>query len=344
MTHGKELPNALKALRNTPVVLPTEAELRREKDALLPWLETAVAALPGRILAEQRARRRTKLLRAGAALTTLAAGLAFAWLQGLPGQAMPGTDAQRSAHTPLTLPAAQGSATLLEGQLRTGDAKLLAGSRLAGLSVVDAPPDSSATLRGASGYRATLAATGRLGLGAPGANEELRLVRGQVALEVPKLRDGASLRVRTSDALVIVHGTRFTVVAADPASLGARTCVRVEEGVVEVQRNGAADAPSELLHQGQHSGCSVERARTETEQTATVESTRLPSPTGPKISKGGTLALETELLARGITAERDGDLARAQNSLKKLLESYPRSPLAREARIALSRIERAQSK
>jgi ferric-dicitrate binding protein FerR (iron transport regulator) len=60
--------------------------------------------------------------------------------------------------------------------------------------------------------------------------QTLLLPSGRVFLDVPKLPSGSSLSVRTPDAEVRVHGTRFQVVRTDKD-----TQVHVVEGVVEVR-------------------------------------------------------------------------------------------------------------
>jgi hypothetical protein len=65
------------------------------------------------------------------------------------------------------------------------------------------------------------------------------LTAGAVRLQVPPLPGRGRLVVITSDADVIVHGTRFTVRKADAES----TTVTVDEGLVEVRPNGGGRAP-----------------------------------------------------------------------------------------------------
>lgn len=69
--------------------------------------------------------------------------------------------------------------------------------------------------------------------------------RGTARLVVPKLPGGAALRVRTAEAEVVVHGTRFLVARDDGATL-----VSVEEGLVEV-RPVDPRTPVRLLSGGQ---------------------------------------------------------------------------------------------
>jgi hypothetical protein len=64
-------------------------------------------------------------------------------------------------------------------------------------------------------------------------SQALLLPSGRVFVEVPKLPPGRSLSVRTPDAEVRVHGTRFQVIRT-----GKETQVHVTEGVVEVRPEG----------------------------------------------------------------------------------------------------------
>ena len=52
-----------------------------------------------------------------------------------------------------------------------------------------------------------------------------------------------------------------------------------------------------------------------------------------------TLAEESELLRRGLVAERQGRSAEAAAILRELLTRFPRSPLAADAGEALARVE-----
>jgi ferric-dicitrate binding protein FerR (iron transport regulator) len=68
---------------------------------------------------------------------------------------------------------------------------------------------------------------------------------GRVFVDVPKLPVGATLSVRTPDAEVRVHGTRFHVIRT-----GKDTQVQVVEGVVEVRPEGIG-RPVQMLRAGE---------------------------------------------------------------------------------------------
>ena len=74
----------------------------------------------------------------------------------------------------------------------------------------------------------------------PGVENEERVFmpKGQASFSVPKLGRGRSLSVRTPDAEVIVHGTRFQVSRAKND-----TVIQVSEGLVEVRPEGVGRAP-----------------------------------------------------------------------------------------------------
>jgi TolA-binding protein len=67
-----------------------------------------------------------------------------------------------------------------------------------------------------------------------------------------------------------------------------------------------------------------------------------PSHAPPKASAHtpdrGTLGAETSLLQRALAAERRGNREQTQALLNQLLSKYPSSPLAPEARRALTRV------
>jgi ferric-dicitrate binding protein FerR (iron transport regulator) len=76
-------------------------------------------------------------------------------------------------------------------------------------------------------------------------NHALVLPLGRVFLEVPKLATGSTLSVRTPDAEVRVHGTRFQVIRT-----AKETQVHVSEGVVEVRPEGIG-RPAQTVRAGE---------------------------------------------------------------------------------------------
>lgn len=75
----------------------------------------------------------------------------------------------------------------------------------------------------------------------------IRLASGRVSLRVPPLRPGSRLQVRTGDAEVTVHGTRFVVERNEAQDA---TTVSVQEGLVEVRPLGG-NRPAQFLRPGE---------------------------------------------------------------------------------------------
>jgi hypothetical protein len=74
--------------------------------------------------------------------------------------------------------------------------------------------------------------------------ERLYLETGRASLDVPRLAPGSALSVRTPEAEVRVHGTRFQVTRT-----GQETQIQVTEGVVEVRPEGIGRSP-QFVHAG----------------------------------------------------------------------------------------------
>ncbi len=135
--------------------------------------------------------------------------------------------------------------------------------------------------------------------------QTLLLPSGRVYLDVPKLPPGSALSVRTPDAEVRVHGTRFQVVRTDKD-----TQVHVVEGVVEVRPEGIG-RPIQFVRAG---------------QTATVESAEayregLKRSTLDALDHGELIAAERQIDALlGSSADRS-QRAEAQALLAWLLSS-----------------------
>ena len=130
--------------------------------------------------------------------------------------------------------------------------------------------------------------------------ETLLLDHGRVLLEVPKLARGSSLAVRTPDAEVRVHGTRFEVFRT-----AGETRVHVTEGVVEVRPEGIG-RPVQFLHTG--------------------ESTTV-----------GSAEAHREALRRATLAALDhGQFAAAEKEIATLLGSKPDAPQRAEAQALLA--------
>jgi hypothetical protein len=172
----------------------------------------------------------------------------------------------------------------------------------------------------------------------------LRLVLGEVHCRVPPLGNSEQFSIATPDAQVIVHGTVFSVKVGAPDD--PRTCVRVEQGLVEVRHRSG----SIKLGPGAQWGC-VEPA-TASARPATPEPrpsmrdrrsaarAHVAAASARSVLEDlppGTLERENELLAAALAAERAQDLERARALFAELLATHPGSPLAPEARAGLTR-------
>ena len=203
----------------------------------------------------------------------------------------------------------------------------------------------SAELVSSTGLGLRLGAATRValsGLLGPDAKNQVLLQEGLLTCSVPHLQEGQRFSVQTPDARVVVHGTVFSV-HVDPARApGQRTCVEVTDGVVIVHHAGAETA----LNAGDSWGCAASAAASATSAPVDAEhpSEALPAPSAPgaklspRVVEHGTLTDERRLFQRALTADRLGQHDQAQTLLNQLLTKYPSSPLAAEARRALSRI------
>jgi hypothetical protein len=166
-------------------------------------------------------------------------------------------------------------------------------------------------------------------------DDQVVLEYGRVVVEVPRLSSGVTVSVRTADALVTVHGTRFSVErwsAADANS--GETRVSVTEGKVSV-RHGER----EILLGGGQSWSSREQAPAAqaAEQAARGDEgaadVPAPSPETARTAPHSTLSAENELLEQAIEARRQGQSKQALERLDRLLTRHPASPLAEIARV-----------
>jgi len=321
MTVPRRPGSELDVMRSAPILMAAPAEVEAERAELLPWLEREIAALPSR-RAERRARRLRTAAWGGAALVAAAGALVVLapWRSEAPPTASP-LARQELAEAPL--------ATLLEGRLESGSLEVLPGSRLGDESRFRTPNATGARLLTAGG--ATLAAFADSEFALPRHDDAgsalVELSRGAIGFAVPKLSAGQTFRVKTTDALVTVVGTRFFVSAGTP------TCVRVEEGSVRVERA----SETRLLELGETWGCDGESVAPPTTKVA-------PAPHGEEASttrrgREGQLDQQNRLLAAALAAERLGDLAQARSAFDELIRRYPESPFGPEARAGLARLK-----
>lgn len=215
--------------------------------------------------------------------------------------------------------------------------------------------DADAKLETAAGARAELRAPGGVLLGLaentsvsvaeltrPSASA-LKLERGEVRCTIEHQPERV-FSVVTPDARVVDIGTVFTVnvTPASKASPGSETRVSVEQGEVLVK--GARGEEHLRASQSWSSAPpAVAPAAPQADQApldAVADSTESPrSGSKPSKARPNTLAAETELLKSGLASEQRGDYRAAAQALDKLVKRYPSSPLAPDAKAALSRVK-----
>jgi hypothetical protein len=169
------------------------------------------------------------------------------------------------------------------------------------------------------------------------ATSRLRVLSGTVRCHVTRRKAEHAFEVVTPDATIVDLGTVFTVSIEGPHT----TRVTVEEGEVLIQ--GASGA---TRLEAPRSWSSVPvlaptpapvQALSPHPPAATPKTLRTKA--APKAQPAGTLEQESQLLRLGLAAERQGRSGEAIAALSRLLRDYPQSPLAPDARAALSRLE-----
>jgi ferric-dicitrate binding protein FerR (iron transport regulator) len=163
----------------------------------------------------------------------------------------------------------------------------------------------------------------------------LRLERGRVRCSIQHL-PGRQFVVVTPSARVVDVGTVFSV-SVQPGNAGPTTLVHVEEGAVLVEHAGG-----QARLAAAQSWSSAERAPAPAvEAPPPVDAPPEPLPSAHRDlakHRPPTLALETELLQNGLRSEQRGELQAAAKAFETLVARYPSSPLAPDAKAALSRV------
>jgi hypothetical protein len=348
-----ELDALLAPMRDGPVALSGHGAGASRRQRLLPSVHAAVQATPQRLRRTRMLRRATHVGSGIAALIAVVTAIGLRTEPATPA-AVAGASLRVEAlgSEPVTFVDAAGAAQTIAGD-----------AALDGVGELRAPASSWSRVLTARGARVELAPRARLRVARPrtasGARDVgLRLEQGEAHLSVPKLSAGDQFSIATPDARVVVHGTIFSVKVDDAAP--SRTCVRVNEGLVEVQHR----AGSTFLKPGMQWGC-AERTEPPAQATlaAVVEAPKAAVDDADEIAtddaprartrsarrhaararrnaaaaEAGTLDEETSLLATALAAERDGELTRASSLFSELLVRHPRSPLAPEARMGLAR-------
>ncbi len=167
--------------------------------------------------------------------------------------------------------------------------------------------------------------------------ERVRLKSGSVALRVPKLGTRGKVSVQTSDALVEVHGTQFSVRVVERPPLEAFTEVDVREGRVLV-RSGAQ---SRFLGAGDHWSSAELPAATPASQSSNPPRARRHRrhlPASSERVSASDLAAQNQLVEDADHARLNGAPQLAVQHLETLIARYPEAELAHNARVQRFRL------
>jgi hypothetical protein len=227
--------------------------------------------------------------------------------------------------------AVSGATSVLSSGARaplTDESTVALGSRLV------TPAHGQATLAFSTGTNVVLGEGSDMSLGGDGVHQLLRLSAGSIDLHVAKLTAEQRFVVGTSDAEVEVRGTRFHVSIVRPDSScgeGTPTRVSVTEGVVIVRHGGVEDRivagdvwPRDC---GRSTGSGA-------------AGDGVPAMASPIRAQGpvSTLAEQNDLMALAFAAKNGGDARAAVAGFERLLEKYPSSSMAHEARLEIMRL------
>jgi hypothetical protein len=250
-----------------------------------------------------------------------------------------------SASASLEITVSDGSATQSHGASR----ELVAtkeNTHIAATGELETAADSNASVRTEDGQQIELQSRTRVALDElrPNTNQ-VKLLGGVIRCTIPHRAAARAFQVVTPDVTVVDLGTVFTVSIEAP---NQATRVSVEEGEVLI-RHGSAE--SRVRAGGSWSSADAPAPPAAGAPTPEPAAS-VPSPSvsnTPPSAKGAhstkltaeTLDQEAQLLREGLAAERQGRAADARSALSQLLQKYPHSPLAPDARAALARVEAA---
>lgn len=318
----------LERLGNEPVpLLPPE-----ESEAMRHVLVPRIAAF-GRLVAERR-RRRARQTRIGAAALVATALLAWGGLRW-------GASSESATRAMTRAADALGSTRPSEaGWIETGaSAEPGAVARLRGGDEIFTDAGGRADVELESGTAVSVGESTTLRLQSVAASELLELSRGHISLDVPGLPSGRSLQVKTPDALVTVHGTKFEV-AVQPSGVDGElvTRVTVAEGLVSVQ-----SGPQNVLLAASSSWSSAaEGQASDVVEPASEPRDPRQAPRALAPSGRGDLNVENRLFAAALAAKAAGEHARAAELFDRLIAKHPTSPLLPSARKERETIRRMQ--
>ena len=327
----REARKVLEPLRCSPIGISSLRRVEAGRHELVPHLARIIETVPKERAERQTRQRRWQRARWAIGASLAAAAAALIWFGAARVSPLASSNAE-SAHL-----------ELLSGQVSQKGHLLRSGIQYAidSLGRLSTPASSGARFVTDTGVALDFGADSTADLSFTPRRQHIALNRGSVELSVPKLTAGTSLSVATPDAVVTVHGTRFSVEV-----MSGQTCVRVSEGVVSVSRAEAR----ERLTRGQSSGCtpplaSVSNSRSIGSATVPLSNTPAEADTSArsKPKSSGTLLQENRLFQSALRAEQSGDRTRAGLLATQLVTRYPDSVMAPDARRLLSRVRTAKS-
>lgn len=325
----REARKVLEPLRYSPVGISSSRQVAAGRSELVPHLARIIEDVPAARAERQARQRRWQRTRWVLAGSLAAAAACLVWL------------GARGDSTTASAPLAPARLELVSGRVSQKGSELQAGVTYAidSLGRLSTPRTSGALFVTDTGVDLGFGADSTADLSFTPARQHIALNRGRVELSVPKLMKGTSLSVATPDAVVTVHGTRFSVEV-----MPEQTCVRVQEGIVSVVRGETR----ERLVRGQSSGCTptpVARFGDESKAAEGAESNGPSSDASAARAKpkaSGTLVQENRLFQSALRAEQSGDREHALALATKLLTRYPGSVMAPEARRIIARVKEQQ--
>jgi ferric-dicitrate binding protein FerR (iron transport regulator) len=216
-----------------------------------------------------------------------------------------------------------------------------------------------------SGATAQLSQQSRVEVIRAAGGEAFLLAAGAVEVEVPKLGSG-QFSVQTADALVVVHGTHFSV-SIEPGPV-AHTRVDVSRGLVSVESQGEqiwlsagqhwpAEAPSptptpvpapRAADAGSSAPAPAATSAVAADPASPAQAPEVADTEPPARKSTGSLALrrQNRSFARAMDLKKRDEPGAALAELERLARRYPRSVLKQEIRVEhfrlLTRLGRAR--
>ncbi len=295
-----------------------------------------IAAVLRKVEARGRTSPRWVKLAAGLAVAAAVAGVFGSWFLG---RGELGADAVVETTGGARLMLAPASLRVLSA---SGEA-LPKGAALMEGSVLETG-DGEAGLVFTSGARTEISREAKLSIREAGraGRESILLEQGRVDVDVPERVAPVVFSVRTPNAVVVVHGTRFSV-EVDPASARGVTRVAVTRGVVavlsggkEVRLTAGEEWPSNAELAQPEAPPAVQRGsqlRKEERRPA-----RATSSSRGSSSDDSNLSDENRSFSIAMAKKKAGRLADALSDVEAFLSRYPDSVLSQEAQVERFRL------